>query len=89
MSAKSSAAGKDHKGLIHDWFHSSSSICALMIVVAFLIIIAVFFCVCTPKKYDLRVGAISHVTVDATKDIVDEVTTEEKRNASAETVEPS
>ena len=60
-----------------------------MILVAFLIIIAVFFCVCTPKKYDLRVGAISHVTVDATKDIVDEVTTEEKRNASAETVEPS
>ena len=60
-----------------------------MIVVAFLIIIAVFFCVCTPKKYDLRVGAISHVTVDATKDIVDEVTTEEKRNAAAETVEPS
>ena len=60
-----------------------------MIVVAFLIIIVVFFCVCTPKKYDLRVGAISHVTVDATKDIVDEVTTEEKRNAAAETVEPS
>ena len=60
-----------------------------MIVAAFLIIIAVFFCVCTPKKYDLRVGAISHVTVDATKDIVDEVTTEEKRNAAAETVEPS
>ena len=60
-----------------------------MIVCAFLIIIAVFFCVCTPKKYDLRVGAISHVTVDATKDIVDEVTTEEKRSAAADTVEPS
>ena len=89
MAVKTSATEKNKKRLIHDWFHSSSSVCALMIVVAFLIIIAVFFCVCTPKKYDLRVGAISHVTVDATKDIVDEVTTEEKRNAAADTVEPS
>lgn len=60
-----------------------------MIICTFLILIAIFFCVCTPKKYDLRVGSISHVTVDATKDIVDEVTTEEKRNAAAETVEPT
>ena len=89
MAAKTSATDKNQKHLIHDWFHSSSSVCALMILVAFLLIIAVFLCVCTPKKYDLRVGAISHVTVDATKDIVDEVTTEEKRNAAAETVEPS
>ena len=74
---------------IREWIHSSSSICVLMIFAAFLIILAVFFCVSTPKKYDLRVGAISHVTVDATKDIVDEVTTEEKRNAAAETVEPT
>ena len=89
MTSKPTTKGKDQKRLIHDWLHSSSSVCALMILAAFLIIMAVFFCVCTPKKYDLRVGAISHVTVDATKDIVDEVTTEEKRNAAAETVEPS
>ncbi|MBR2661269.1 MAG: HDIG domain-containing protein [Clostridia bacterium] len=74
---------------IRDWLHSQKSICALMIFGAFLIVIAVFFCVCTPKKYDLRVGSISHETIDATKDIVDEVTTEEKRNAAAETVEPT
>ena len=80
---------KTGKHTIRDWLHSSSSICALMILGTFLILIVIFFCVCTPKKYDLRVGAISHVTVDATKDIVDEVTTEEKRNAAAETVEPT
>ncbi len=74
---------------IRDWLHSSKSICALMILGTFLIVIAIFFCVCTPKKYDLRVGSISHETIDATKDIVDEVTTEEKRNAAAETVEPN
>ena len=61
----------------------------MLVFVTFLIILGLFICVCTPKKYDLRVGSISHVTVDATKDVVDEVTTDEKRNAAAETVEPA
>ena len=89
MTIKTAPESKEKKHIIRDWLHSPSSICALMVFSAFLIVLVVFFCVCTPKKYDLRVGAISHVTVDATKDIVDEVTTEEKRNAAAETVEPS
>ncbi|MER2056815.1 MAG: hypothetical protein ABTB30_16140, partial [Clostridia bacterium] len=72
-----------------EWLRSSSFLCTLLILAAFLIILGIFLCVCTPKKYDLTVGAISHVTVDATKDIVDEVSTEEKKNAAAETIEPS
>lgn len=72
-----------------EWLHSSSCICALLILAAFLFILGIFLCVCTPKKYNLTVGAISHVTVDATKDIVDEVSTEEKKNAAADTIEPS
>ncbi|MBO4470899.1 MAG: HDIG domain-containing protein [Clostridia bacterium] len=60
-----------------------------MILAAFLIILGLLFCVCTPRKYDLRVGSISHVTVDATKDVVDKVTTEEKQNAAAEQVVPN
>ena len=89
MATKKGKTGTAEKRSLHDWIHSSSSICTLMILTTFLILIAIFFCVCTPRKYDLRVGSISHVTVDATKDIVDEVTTEEKRNAAAETVEPT
>ncbi len=89
MTVKTPAKEKAAAGKIRLWLHSSKSVCALMILGAFLIVIAVFFCVCTPKKYDLRVGSISHETIDATKDIVDEVMTEEKRNAAAETVEPT
>ena len=89
MTVQQAESKQNQKHTFRNWLHSSSSICILMIFGAFLLVIAVFFCVCTPKKYDLRVGAISHVTVDATKDIVDEVTTEEKRNAAAETVEPT
>ena len=80
---------KEKKHTIRNWFHSSGFKCSLLILCTFLIILVLFFCICTPRKYDLRVGSISHVTVDATKDVVDEVTTEEKRNAAADTVEPT
>ena len=73
---------------VRSWMHSASCKCVLLTAGAFLIILMLFFCVCTPRKYDLRVGTIAHVTIDATKDVVDEVTTEEKRNAAADTVEP-
>ena len=86
---KKTVSKKENKHLIRNWIHSSGSICSLLVFAAFLIIVIIFFCVCTPKKYDLRAGAISHVTVDATKDVVDEVTTEEKRNQAAATVEPN
>ena len=76
-------------GRIRKWLRSSSSICAMMIFATFVIIYMIFLCVCTPKRYDLRVGSISHDTINATKDVVDEVSTEEKRNAAAETVEPT
>lgn len=55
----------------------------------FVVLFFFYFLICTPRKYDMRVGSISHVTVDATKDVVDEVTTEENRNAAAATVEPT
>ena len=89
MSVKTSENEKNSRHALREWIHSPSSICALMIFGAFLLVTAIFFCVCTPRKYDLRAGAISHVTVDATKDIVDEIATEEKRNAAADTVEPN
>ena len=63
---------KPEKHLFREWLHSSSSICSLLIFGAFLIILAVFFCVCTPIKYDLRVGSISHATIDAPKDVIDD-----------------
>jgi membrane-associated HD superfamily phosphohydrolase len=89
MKKNSSKSSKAEKHPFRDWLHSSSSIWSLLIFGAFLIVLIVFFCVCTPIKYDLRVGSISHATIDAPKDVIDEVTTEEKRNAVAEQVEPA
>ena len=82
----------EKKNLRHSfqkWLHSSSSVCFLMIFGTFIIILGLFYCVCTPKKYDLRVGTISHVTIKATKDVEDAVATEDLRNAAADTVQPN
>ena len=79
---------KNNEHSFKSWLHSSSSICFVMILGTFLIILGLFFCICTPKKYDLRVGTISHVTINATKDVEDIVATEDKRNAAADSVEP-
>ena len=89
MSSQETTGKKPNLHRIREWLHSSSSICALLVFISFLIILGIYLCVCTPRKYDLRVGSISHVTVDATKDVVDEVTTAEKRNAAADTVVPT
>ena len=58
MKKKESKNSKAEKHPFRDWLHSSSSICALLIFGAFLIVLAIFFCVCTPIKYDLRVGSV-------------------------------
>ena len=42
-----------------------------------------FFFVCTPKKYDLKEGAVAHETIWATRDVVDEVRTQERRETAA------
>ena len=72
-----------------DWIRSPAFRCILMEIGAFALILVIFFLVCVPKKYTLSVGSISHDTINATKDVVDEVTTEEKRNAAAAMVEPT
>ena len=71
------------------WFRSAYALNALIILVTGLILIGLYCLVVAPKRYDLTVGAISRETINATKDVVDEVTTEEKRAAAAAAVEPT
>ena len=75
-------------GLI-GWLKSSSFKCVLMDIAAFLIILVLFFLVCVPKKYNLSVGSISHDTINAPKDVVDEITTQKNREDAAAQVEPA
>lgn len=88
----SDAGRKAHEGAFQrfkNWIRSSGFLCAILFAGTVLILYGIFFSICSPKKYDLTVGAISHVTINATKDVIDEVTTEERRNAAAAAVEPT
>ena len=60
------------------WFRSDAFKCVLMAVAASVIILAMFLIVCVPKRYDLTVNSIAPETIKATKDVVDEVTTQER-----------
>ena len=80
---------KEKKHGLQDWIHSSSSKCVFLFLAAFAVILIIYLCVCTPRKYDLHAGAISHVTINANKDVIDVVTTEERKNAAADAVEPT
>ncbi|MBQ8074328.1 MAG: HDIG domain-containing protein [Clostridia bacterium] len=75
--------------IISGWFHSIHVKSALIILCSGALLLALYGLVCSPKQYDLSVGSISRETINATKDVVDEVTTEEKRKAAAAAVEPT
>ena len=88
VNRSSSGQKKTERKSIWSWFRSSAFKCVLMDIVTFALILILFFLVCVPKKYNLSVGSISHDTINATKDVVDEVSTQEKKNAAAAQVVP-
>ena len=61
----------------------------LVMIVGVLILCALMAVAIAPKRYNLRVGDISHTTITATKDVVDEVSTARQREEAASKVEPS
>ena len=61
----------------------------LLFLAATVLIYCFYLFICAPKRYDLKVGSIAHETITATKDVVDEVATDEKRNSAASSVEPT
>lgn len=54
-----------------------------------LLVFCLLAAVLTPKRYHLSVGQISRDTITASKDVVDTVTTEARRESAAAAVEPS
>ena len=58
------------------------AVCALFLTLSMLLAI-------TPERYNLQVGDIAPKTITATKDVVDEFTTELRKERAAENVPPS
>lgn len=74
---------------VNIWLHSMDARCAFTILAGSLALFLLFAAASAPERYDLKVGSISHYTITATKDVVDELTTEGRRQAAADAVEPS
>ena len=68
---------------------SSNARCVYVLLLCTLVLSALFLLAITPQRYDLKVGDISHTTITASKDVVDEISTTRQREAAAQKVEPT
>ena len=60
-----------------------------VIAVGTLLVLLASFVSISPKRYQLSVGMVPNVTIFATKDVIDEVTTQTNRNLSAAAITPT
>ena len=88
---RTGAEKKQRKGQnrIGGWRYSPEAKCTGLILLGSLLVFGLFCLSSAPKRYDLSVGAISHQTITATKDVEDTVATEERRRLAAAAVEPT
>lgn len=92
MRPKWSDKGKNKPGAMKKfstWLHSVEARCTLIVLIGSLVLFMLFSLASAPERYSLQIGAISHQTITATKDVVDQLTTEERRTAAANAVEPT
>lgn len=61
---------------------------ALMLVAAYAALMLLCMATMSPERYDLKVGDVAKKTITASKDVVDEVNTQRRRDAAAANVAP-
>ncbi|MBR5560049.1 MAG: HDIG domain-containing protein [Clostridia bacterium] len=60
----------------------------LFIALTYAVLLTVCFLAVSPEQYDLSVGDVAPKTITASKDTIDEITTQRRRQAAADTVSP-
>ncbi len=71
------------------YLKTQRALCLAICIILTLGMAAIFVIAIVPTRYDLRVGQVPNVTIAATKDVVDEVTTEQRRTEAANAVTPT
>ena len=71
---------------LKDFLHSVRALRLLICVLGTLMLAVIFEVAIVPVRYDLRVGMVPTHTISATKDVVDEISTEKQRLAAAAAV---
>ena len=62
--------GRSVKRRLGPWLHSVEAKCTLAFFLGCLVLFLMFSASSAPQRYSLTVGAISHQTITATKDVV-------------------
>ena len=78
---------KPRKGL-REFVRNRKAASALLFALAYVAVITLCVTSITPERYALSVGDIAKKTITASKDVVDEVTTQQRRDAAAAQAAP-
>ena len=89
MKRKTGRAEKTDTRSFREKLRSSEAMRVLICAAAIVVIVALFEVAIVPRRYQLRVGMVPTVTIAATKDVVDEISTEKKREEAAEKTVPT
>lgn len=87
--------GNAHKRRPFSWaefvrqLQSERAKCLYVLTAGGLVLLLLFWIAITPERYNLKVGDISHTTITASKDVVDEISTSRQREEAARHVEPT
>lgn len=87
--------GNAHKKRPFSWaefarqLQSERAKCSYVLTAGGLVLLLLFWIAITPERYNLKVGDISHTTITASKDVVDEISTSRQREEAARHVEPT
>ena len=68
---------------------STPARCTYVLLLCTILLCGMFLLAISPQRYNLRVGDISHTTITASKDVVDEISTTRQREEAAKAVEPT
>ena len=89
MSAKPGKTAKKKKLSLREYLRSSAALRVLICVIAIVAVTAVFEAAIVPMRYSLEIGMVPTSTIAATKDVVDELSTEQRRAEAAAMVMPT
>ena len=80
---------KSKKVSLREIFRSAEAFRTLICVLGTAVVIGLFEVAIVPMRYNLQVGMVPTTTISATKDVVDELSTEQKRKEAAAQVTPT
>ena len=89
MRRKAEKGPDSKKKSLREYLRSSEATRVLICVVGIVLMAMLFELAIVPARYDLQVGMVPTTTIAATKDVVDEMSTEQRREEAAAQVMPT